>query len=1117
MKRNFDFLKDINGFGQVYNLCRQVEEFQSIDPMRSAQCGRLALETMARIVYYLKSWTIEKEKPTLFDMVTDERFVSFIGSDDMMKRIHYIRKVGNNAMHVSDHTITRRESFFLTLNLYYFVGDVMLAWQLIDELPPFDKALILNKQEEIASDFGIVTTDTSLLTTLSTKTASEVVATSKPTAQPKNIKHKKPTELSEVETRRLYIDLLLNEAGWDVLEKENLIVPGKACIEIEVDGMPTPTGKGYSDYVLFADNGLPLAVVEAKKCSVDPTVGRKQAELYADCLMKKYGCPRPVIYFTNGFEIHIIDGLGYPPRAVLGFHSQKELAWMMTQRGRNDITDLSINDNITNRKYQKRAIESVCKHFNDKYRRALLVMATGTGKTRVSVSLVDVLVRNGWVKNVLFLADRTELVNQAKKNYDKLLPAQTTGLLMDKGNCDKLARILFSTYQTMIGYVNTDTKEFGIGRFDLIIIDEAHRSVFGKLGAMLSYFDALQLGLTATPRDEVDRSTYDLFGMEQGVPTDSYEYQEALDDGFLVPYKLLNRKSKIISEGIKTENLSEEQRKELQAIFEYEKAQHLLEGDSRDIAATEIFKYIYNINTIDQVLTDLMQNGLKVNDGGMIGKTIIFAYNHKHAQLVVDRFNNLYPQLGADFCRVIDNYEKYADQLIIDFEVATGMPQIAVSVDMLDTGIDVPEVLNLVFFKPVHSKIKFWQMIGRGTRLCPNLFGQDKDKAEFYIFDYWGNFDYFKVHGDVVKPTNSKSIVASLFCLRTDIKCALQAAEYQGNPSTKVFHDELSSILCKQTASLNRSRIEVRQNLSLVEKFSVLESWTYVSMLDAQELKDKISLLFVQKVTDIAALRFDALLLKIQLATVDSTVKVTYCQKSVIEIARALSEKASIPQVEAKMDIIRRAMTEEFWEEHSLDSLEEVRVELRELVKYLMEESIKTSFVVDIDDIISEETVEGSIPEIRTYRQRVIDFLKEHHSDEPAIKKIYNLEPLTRNDILRLEEIFWKELGTKDEYEEQARNIPYGNSVAAFIRSIIGIDQDKALAMYREIAHDNELTRMQEEFLRTIIRYVCQNGDIRKEILANKAPFRNFNIKHYFGEKSSLLVKYVKMLQDTIA
>ena len=322
-------------------------------------------------------------------------------------------------------------------------------------------------------------------------------------------------DLSEAETRKLYIDLLLHEAGWTVTEQVGKIVPRQAGIEIEVQGMPNESGMGYADYVLFDADVTPLAVVEAKRTSVDAVAGRHQAELYADCLAARYVCPRPVIYYTNGFETNIIDGIGYPSRKVMGFHTIDELRRMIAQRGRADITDLQISDRITNRNYQKRMIESVCKHYNSKHRRALLVMATGTGKTRVSISLVDVLVRNNWVKNVLFLADRIELVNQAKRNYAKLLPNMTVSSLRDS-DVDISARILFSTYQTMIGHLDKDAKTFSLGRFDLIIIDEAHRSVFGKYGAIFEYFDGLLLGLTATPRDEVDRSTYDLFGMEQG-------------------------------------------------------------------------------------------------------------------------------------------------------------------------------------------------------------------------------------------------------------------------------------------------------------------------------------------------------------------------------------------------------------------------------------------------------------------------------------------------------------------------------------------------------------------------------------------------------------------------
>ena len=825
--KNFDIIKDISGLNTVYKYCSTAEDFQIVNPIISAQNARLALETMVKTVYRLKGWQIG-ERASLLSLTTDERFTGFIDSEDLMKRIHYVRKIGNTAAHAGDGFVGRRESFFAVLNLYYIIGSILLAWQVIDSLPDFDKELI--PQTPQPSPLAVVaqSDQVNTTTTQAATTAAQAMEESSD-AQPATVEAQPVVnDLSEAETRRLYIDLLLHEAGWKISERKGETIARQACIEVEVQGMPNESGVGYADYVLFNASGIPLAVIEAKRTSKNSAEGRHQAELYADCLAARYACPRPVIYYTNGFETNIIDGIGYPSRKVMGFHTIDELQRMISQRGRNDITDLTISDKITNRNYQKRVIASVCDHYNKKHRRALLVMATGTGKTRVSISLVDVLVRNNWVKNILFLADRIELVNQAKKNYTKLLPDITVSSLRDS-DVDMSARILFSTYQTMIGHLDKDTKTFSLGRFDLIIIDEAHRSVFGKYGAIFDYFDGLLLGLTATPRDEVDRSTYDLFGMEQGEPTDSYEYDEAVADGYLNPFRAIKDNSKILTDGIDPKQLTLEERKQLEEIFEYEKMKAGLEPDdpySRTINATEIFKYIFNQDTVDHVLNRLMNEGISVKNDTMIGKTIIFAYNHKHAVFIAERFAALYPDLGADFCRVIDNYEKYSSDLLDKFADKEKQPQIAVSVDMLDTGIDVPEIVNLVFFKPIHSKIKFWQMIGRGTRLCKNLFGNGRDKKEFLIFDFYRNFEYFEMNPEGTRPTQSQSIVSLLFNLRTDIKFALQDGEHQSNEDSKAFHDNLADILHKQIADLNRNRIDVRLQLRAVETYTSPEAMT---------------------------------------------------------------------------------------------------------------------------------------------------------------------------------------------------------------------------------------------------------------------------------------------------
>ena len=744
-------------------------------------------------------------------------------------------------------------------------------------------------------------------------------------------------------------------------------------------------------------------------------------------------------------------------------------------------------------------------------------MATGTGKTRVSISLVDVLVRNNWVKNVLFLADRIELVNQAKKNYTKLLPDITVSSLRDS-DVDMSARILFSTYQTMIGHLDKDTKTFSLGRFDLIIIDEAHRSVFGKYGAIFDYFDGLLLGLTATPRDEVDRSTYDLFGMEQGEPTDSYEYDEAVADGYLNPFRAIKDNSKILTDGIDPKQLTLEERKQLEEIFEYEKMKAGLEPDdpySRTINATEIFKYIFNQDTVDHVLNRLMNEGISVKDDTMIGKTIIFAYNHKHAVFIAERFAALYPDLGADFCRVIDNYEKYSSDLLDKFADKEKQPQIAVSVDMLDTGIDVPEIVNLVFFKPIHSKIKFWQMIGRGTRLCKNLFGNGRDKKEFLIFDFYRNFEYFEMNPEGTRPTQSQSIVSLLFNLRTDIKFALQDGEHQSNEDSKAFHDNLADILHKQIADLNRNRIDVRLQLRAVETYTSPEAMTCLTLGDVMAMKGNISPLFKNATTDTAALKFDALVLKSQLALVDDTVSSASSERKIMDIAAYLKEKkASIPQVMAKMDVLNEVLSAHFWESKSLGSLERIRKELRDLIQYLDGGAAGQTFTINVTDTFVEDNSGVNITPIRTYRRRVEDYLKEHLSDDDALQKIYHLEPLSEQDISRLEQIFWEELGSKEEFEAQTRTKPYQHNVAAFIRSIIGVEQNVALEKYRALIHGAELTRMQEEYLRTLIRYVCENGDIATVVL-QQPPFNKFTT--IFRDSPKALIDYVKLISQVIA
>ena len=1003
---------------------------------------------------YESTNTHKPEKASLLELVDSDVLANYVQDSDVINSLHYVRILGMNAEH--DQKIKKTADKLAYDNLAYFIG-------------------LIEAQEKGT-----------------------------------RAQYQKPPYMSEANTRKLYIDLYLKEAGWDVLDAENVAIAGKAGIEIKVEGMPNAHGIGFCDYVLYGRDGKPLAIVEAKKTSVSPEKGRHQVDLYGECMKAIYGY-KPILYYTNGYVTKVIDGI-YPDRTVMAFHTIDELELMMQRRNRGNITDLKISDRITNRPYQKMAITNLCEWLNQKHRRGLLVMATGTGKTRVAISLVDVLSRNNWVKNVLFLADRTSLVNQAKKNFAKLLPNMSICELSGNEEKDYNARLMFCTYQTMINYIDAEDKRFTSGRFDLIIIDEAHRSIFNKYGSIFAYFDSLLVGLTATPKSEVDANTYRIFGCESGIPNFDYSLEEAVKDKYLVNYKSFSRTTKLLKRGIKYNELTEDEKRQLDEYF-------VDEPPTPDftVSEKELFKKIFNKNTCCEILEELMQYGIKTNGGGLLGKSIIFAYNHHHAQMIVDCFHELYPEHPANYCQLIDNYVKYADDLILKFENDDEF-RIAVSVDMLDTGIDVPAVVNLVFFKPVKSKIKFVQMIGRGTRLCENLFGEGKDKTHFIIFDYCGNFEYFDAHPDGTDGMGGRSLSQRLFEVRLDILHELQRIEYQEQEFARSYYNKTKYLLHAAVYKIkgHSARMQVRAEMQYVDKYSDYATWESVSPLMVKEIKVHITPLLDSGLEGFdLSIAFDIRMLDIELSMLvqGNTGMATRDVKTVRQVAQyLLTEKASIPQVFAKAEQLKTLVSEQFWDAPSLEKLEQLRVDVRDLMQFL-DKSPKKQIDVNIDDTVEPSGYDGgdTIIDIRTYREKVLDYLIEH-SDNEVIHKIQRLEPITNEDLKALEKILWEELGTKEEYE-QTTDI---DNLAVFVRSLIGLSQEAVNEKFGEYLNGNVLNAQQQEFIRAIINYVRENGDISREDLIEKSPFDNYDILTLFGDNITSVLTIVGILHDSV-
>ena len=913
-------------------------------------------------------------------------------------------------------------------------------------------------------------------------------------------------DLSEFKTRKIYIDVDMKQMGWKFTGADADVQE-----EYPVEGMAGVVGQmGYVDYVLFGKDGLPLAVVEAKRSSKDPNIGRKQAVLYADCLERKFG-RRPMMFTTNGFETYFWDDQSSPQRKVSGIFSKDDLQKLMNRRTeRMDLMTIPIDDRITDRYYQKEAIRAVCEQIGLGFRKHLLVMATGTGKTRTASSLTDVLSRGKHVTNILFLADRTALVKQAKDDFKNYLPDMSLCNLCSNKD-DRSARIVFSTYPTMLNAIDDiKTKDgqrmFTPAHFDLIIIDESHRSIFKKYRAIFEYFDAIMVGLTATPKTDVDRNTYDFFEMEHGVPTYAYDYETAVyQDHVLVPYYNYEVKTKFLEEGITYDDLSDEDKERYEDDF-------IEDGLMPDfIPSAQLNKFVFNETTVDTVLQDLMERGIRVAGGDRLGKTIIFAQNKRHAEFILERFNKLYPKYHGTFAQRVICDDTYAQTIIDDFKVPDKEPIISVSVDMMDTGIDVPQCVNLVFFKKVRSKAKFWQMIGRGTRLCKGLTctdqidGEYTDKKRFLIFDYCGNFEYFRAHKEGYESKEAKSLTENIFGKQVKLAVMLQESAY-ADDAYQAWRTELVGVCYAQVTELNTDLIAVKLRMQSVEKFKKPGAFNFISEGDKGELLQQIAPIVRLEDTDEYAKRFDNFMYGLMIAAMEQMPSFKYAQKQLCDIGTLLERKISIPQVKAKLPVIKEVNNDAFWKANDILLFEKVRKELRSLMQFLVEVGpVKNPIITHLTDpIIGEQ--EGiqldAAYDFEDYRAKVNRYVNEHGNTLAIYKLTHNI-PLSHGDYQELERVLTSELGSKEDYEREFGDTPFG----LLIRKIAKLDHDAAMEAFSQFINDQSLNQKQIAFLHKIINHIEQNGYMESVTMLTKPPFdKPLSFTRLFDKKMQIAI-----------
>lgn len=1064
---------------------RKAEQFAFIDPRTSMFYARHTAEHLVDWLYEAEPSIPVPYKPDLNALTSQPEFRAVVGPV-ISNKLDAIRKMGNRAVHDKQDPspLAARQAVSELFHVCYWLARTYTVDSanrpseglqfnielLAPKLKPGVPAPKPQSAEEVAKLATELAAKDRALADARAESADlqqQVVVLQNEVRAAKERNEAVPDQhdYDEALTRAYLIDADLNEAGWPLSSPEDR--------EFLVTGMPNTTGVGKVDYVLWGADGLPLAVVEAKRTTKDAHNGKQQAKLYADALEQKFG-RRPVIYYTNGYEHWLWDDTAYPERQVQGFHTRDELELMVSRRTtRRNLAAEPIDNNIVERGYQHAAIRAVTESLQRDSRKQLIVMATGTGKTRTAVALSKLLMDANWAKRVLFLADRVALVGQAKKAFKTHLPGSAPAVL--GGGEEANSRIHLATYPTIMNLIagseNGTVKQFGVGYYDLIIVDEAHRSIYQKYRAIFRHFDALLVGLTATPQSEVDRNTYSMFDIEDNVPTFAYELDEATEAGYLVPPRVVPIPLKFPYEGIRYDDLSDAEKDQWDDL-EWDD-----DGVVPDVVDPAVVNsWLFNTDTVNKALEVLMTHGHKVAGGDRLGKTIIFAKNNDHANFIAAQFDQNYPHLKGHFAQVITYQVNYASSLIEDFGKKESNPHIAISVDMLDTGIDVPEVVNLVFFKMVRSKTKFWQMVGRGTRLCADLYGPGEDKQDFFIFDLCRNVEFFNANMEGNEGSVGRSLAEATFTARAKL---LRAANGAGLADLSLVTDIVQT-LSGQIARLPFNNFLVKPHRQAVEKYSLAESWASVSESDVASLEAGLARIagLGSPAEKEEAKRFDLLVLNAQLASLEDPGAVGYYRKKIQDIAAALADQPNNPAIAPVLLLLEQIADNHEWESVSVEWLESVRRKLRGLV-HLIEKKRRHVVYTNFEDELGEleevelKGVHSGVNDFSRYKSKVQSYLRAH-LDLATLQRLRRNKPLTDLDLTELERILESSGAGTSEDLARARS----EGLARFVRSLVGLDRSAVEEALSEFIAGSVLTAAQLDFLGVLTTQLTENGSV---------------------------------------
>lgn len=932
---------------------------------------------------------------------------------------------------------------------------------------------------------------------------------------------------TEAQTRSALIDKQLAQAGWNVKDPTQVIEEFDILTPLP-EGVAEPrtpyAGHQFSDYVLLGKDRQPLAVVEAKKSSQDAAIGREQAKQYCYNIQKQLGGELPFCFYTNGHDIYFWDLDNYPPRKVVGFPTRDDLErWQYIRRNRKPLTQELINTAIAGRDYQIRAIRAVLEGIEQKKRDFLLVMATGTGKTRTCIAMVDALMRASHAEKVLFLVDRIALREQALAAFKEHLPHEPRWPNVGEKLFARDRRIYVATYPTMLNIIRDESQHLSPHFFDCIVVDESHRSIYNTYQEVLGYFKTITLGLTATPTDIIDHTTFQLFHCEDGLPTFAYTFEEAVNNvpPYLCSFQVMKIQTRFQVEGISKRTISLEDQKKL-----------LLEGkevEEINFEGSQLEKQVINKGTNTLIVKEFMEECLKDPNGVLPGKTIFFCSSKAHARRIEEIFDTLYPQYKGELAKVLvsDDPRVYGKGGLLDQFTNSDVPRVAISVDMLDTGIDVREIVNLVFAKPVYSYTKFWQMIGRGTRLLetskPRPWCPEKDV--FLILDCWDNFEYFKLQpkGKELKP--QLPLPVRLVGLRLDkIAKAIDIGQAQ-------IAERETAKLRLQISQLPRNSVIIKEAAAALARLAEENFWITLNHQRLAFLRNEIKPLFrTVSEADFKAMRFERDLLEYTLARLSAErAKAETLKEGIVEQISALP--LAVNFVQAEENVIRAAQTNHFWVKSDTnaleDALDELNSRLGPLMKFREQPAGLGPVHLDLTDVLhNKERVEfGPQHEsvsISRYREMVEAMIAELTAHNPILQKIKEGGDVSPEEVNELAELLHAE---HPHIIEHLLRQAYKNRKARFIqfiRHILGIEILKSFpetvseAFDQFIQQHSNLSSRQLEFLNLLKGFLIEREKVEKKDLIN-APFTVLHPQGIRGVFSPAEINEILQLTERLA